>query len=147
MVPNAIGSMVKAYREGTRGITTSTNAPVFYGKEQLKPDFIDSVLRFTSFNPASIAGAREKLWSDRKIEMKYRDMKKDIYSKIKAYYSQPKAKRSRADWVDIMLEKKKFNERIKRRNLSRIVSPITNKSIKINLKRAFRPPKRERLRK
>jgi len=143
---NAIGSMIKSVREGTEGVTTTTNAPVFYGRKQLKPDLIDSVLRFASFNPASVAGPKERIWKDKKIESKYRSMKTDIYAKIKKYYLLPKSKRTKAKWVDILLEIRKFNERIKNRRLQRVASPITRKSIRAYVRRSFRPPKKERLR-
>jgi len=148
LVPmNAIGSMFKAVREGTEGVTTTTNAPVFYGREQLKPDLIDSVLRFASFNPASVAGPKEKIWKDKKIETKYRKMKTDVYAKIKRYHLLPRNKKTKAKWADILLEIKKFNERINKRGVGRLASPITRKSIKAYLRRSFRPPKKERQRK
>jgi hypothetical protein len=144
---NAVGSMIRSVREYREGATTRTHRPIFYGREQLKPDLIDSVMRFAAFNPASVAGPSEKMWSERKIERKYRERKTDIYAKITKFFLLPPEKRTKARWVDILTDITEFNSRIADRELYRIVSPITPTSIKANLRRAFKPTKRERLRK
>jgi hypothetical protein len=146
-LPSALGSTFRAVRERTEGVTTRTNAPVFFGKKQLKADNIDAILRFLSFNPAKIAKAREKKWKERKLEYKYRDMRTDIYTKLKKFYLQPKAKRKKDKYLDILQDIRQYNERVKSRELTRFIPLITKQSIKSNLKRSFRPDKKERRRK
>jgi hypothetical protein len=146
ILPAALKLPIQATREYSQGVTTRTHAPVFYGREPLRPDTTESLIRFLSFNPARVAGIKEQQWKERRIEQKYRDMKTDIYSKIRKYYGMPPGKRSKSKWADILDEISEFNERIKNRKLRRLVSPITYRSIKSNLKRSFRPKKKERLR-
>jgi hypothetical protein len=142
----AAGSMVRSVREYTQGVTTKRGAPVFYGNRQLQPDLIDSVLRFAAFNPANIAGKREKQWKEKRIAQKYKDRKHDIYSKMIRFYTLPLEKRTKAKWIDIQFEIMEFNATIRDRGLFRLVPPITEKSIKASLARSFRPSKRERQR-
>lgn len=65
MLPHFAGAAMKSIREGTEGLTTRSGAPVFYGREPLVADTVDSVYRFMSFNPARIARVREKQWHER----------------------------------------------------------------------------------
>lgn len=143
IAPLAIAAPIKAYREATEGLTTRTNAPIFYGNKQAKADMSEAILRALSFNPAGIAKIREQRWSETQQEQKYRDMSRDIYSKIKKFMLQPIQDRDKADWFDILEDIREYNERIKRMRLIGIVPFITEKSIKINIKRSFRPSKKE----
>jgi len=100
-----------------------------------------------SFNPAAIAEKRETQWSERKIEEKYREQKKTLYSKLRAFYGLPADKRNKADIADILADIAEFNKRVISRKLHlKGISPITSKSIKTNMRISFRPSKRERLR-
>jgi len=145
-LPLFMAGIVKAYRETTEGVTTRNNAPVFWGNEPLLPETIDALYRALSFNPARIAGIREKQWKERRIEQKYREMRTDIYAKIKRFYLRPLSERSKADWLDIIAEIQDYNEAVRAHGLERLAPLITRKSIRNNIRRAFRPPKRERLR-
>ena len=140
---NAAASMMKAVRE-SKGVTTGTDTPVFYGNEPLKASTLDSIIRFFSFNPASLSTKREKQWKEKKVSYAYRDRSTDIYAKIKRFYSLPANERSRDRWADILADIEEFNERALRAMV--YVPRIDNKSIKRNLKRISKPPKRERLR-
>ncbi len=145
MSPNFIGSGIKAWRETTTGVTTSSNAPLFYGRDPVKLDWIEAFYRTLSFNPARIAKIREKQWKERSVERKMSELRYDIYARIKSYYNQPKSKRSKTSYLDILEEIRTYNALVKRGGKPYPV--ITHKSIKNNLRRAFRPSKRERLRK
>ncbi|HDM75396.1 MAG TPA: PLxRFG domain-containing protein, partial [Deltaproteobacteria bacterium] len=79
--PLAIAGPIKAYREATEGLTTRTNAPIFYGRERVKADTTDAILRALSFNPARIAKIREQKWAERQQESKYTGLRTEIYSK------------------------------------------------------------------
>ncbi|MCG7851920.1 MAG: hypothetical protein MIO92_05305, partial [Methanosarcinaceae archaeon] len=148
ILPLFAGNVLKGIRESTEGVTTGSNAPVFYGKEPLVADTIDAILRSMSFNPSRIAAIREKQWSERKVEAKYREIRSDIYAKFKRFYLAPKKNRSKADYIDLLSEVRQYNARVKDRGLTAKGIPfITKQAIKNNLKRAFRPTKRERLRK
>jgi len=144
MSPNFIGSGIKAYRESTQGVTTNSNAPLFYGREVVKLDWTETMFRGLSFNPARIAKIRERQWKERKVEQNMAGLRHDIYARIKAFYNQPKVKRSKVRYLDILEEIRTYNTLVQRSGKPFPV--ITHKSIKNNLRRAFRPSKRERLR-
>jgi len=142
--PNFIGSGIKAYRESTQGVTTSSNAPLFYGREVVKLDGMETIIRGLTFNPARIAKIRERQWKERKVEQNMADLRHDIYARIKAFYNRPKEKRSKSRYMDILEEIRVYNVLVQRSGKPFPV--ITHKSIKNNLRRAFRPSRRERLR-
>lgn len=141
ILPSGFGNLIKANREYRDGITNTTNAPVFFGKEQLKPTLAETIFKGASFNPARISSIRETQWSEKQIDQKYSQKKADIYAKLKKFYSQPN--RTREKYLPIMEEIQEFNNKTKRYQW---ISPITSKSIKRYLRRTLRPSKRERLR-
>jgi hypothetical protein len=143
--PTGIGNLARAYRESTEGVTTRTNAPVFYGRKQLKPLPVETFYRALSLNPARMAGIREKQWKERVISYKYSDERKDIYAKLKKFFLLPAHKRDKAEYAKILAEIYKYNERA-RGKLDSSIPLITPKSIKQNIKRSMKPTKRERLR-
>jgi len=146
ILPLALSAPMKAYREKTEGVTTKKNAPVFYGDEQLKADYMDALYRALSFNPSRMAGIREKQWKEKKLYYKYQDMRSDIYSKLKRFYLSAPGDRDKGRYVDILNEIREYNARVKDRGLSNVVPMITDKSIKASVGRSFKPSKRERTR-
>lgn len=147
ILPLFAGNVLKGWREGTEGITTGSNAPVFYGREPLVADTVDAILRMLSFNPSGIATIRERQWKERQIEFKYRKLSSDIYAKFKKFYLGDKKDRTKANYIDLISEVRQYNARVKGRGLvERGIPLISKRSIETNLRRAFRPNKRERLR-
>ena len=134
--------MIKAFRERNEGVTTRTNSPVFYGKEPLRLTPAEAFYRTLSFNPARVAGIREKQWKERRIEYDYRARRRDIYAKLKRFYLKPAKERSKIEYARIVAEIREYNERARRAGQS--IPVITSSSIKSNIRRAFRPSKRER---
>jgi hypothetical protein len=118
---------------------------VFYGKEQLKASPVEAFYRGFGFNPARMAGVREKQWKERKISYKYSDERREIYAKLKKFFLQPAHKRDRAEYAKILAEIQRYNARA-RGKLDSSIPLITPKSIKQNIKRSMKPGKRERLR-
>jgi hypothetical protein len=108
IAPNALGNISKGMREYTEGLTTKTNAPIFYEDEPLKADEIDAMLRILSFNPAKISRARAIMWSQKKRERFYREQKTEIYARMKRFYL--KKKRKKSDWLKIVALVESFNE-------------------------------------
>lgn len=147
MLPLFLGNMMKAHREYTEGVTTKTNAPVFYGREQIKLDTIGAIFRFLSFNPVQIAGKREKQWKESQLERKYQSKKTDIYAKLKRYFLKPANQRNKAEYIDLMTEIRIYNQTIIDNGLWPAMSIITATSTRNNIKRSFKPKKKERLRK
>jgi len=138
IAPTAIGSMSKAWRENTEGVTTGNYGSVFYGDEPLKADTFDAALRFLSFNPAKISGIREKQWNEREVAEKYQSRKREIYAKIKRLHIQGKE-----ITPELMKEIATYNERVIGSGRGDI-KPITPKGIRRMLKTANTPSKFER---
>jgi len=145
ILPLALGNPLKAVREYREGVTTRTNAPVFYGAKPLKADMVDALLRFASFNPARIAGIRERQWSTKKIASKYWDMRSDISRLINRWMLMPGGDSKRAAWVDILAMITEYNTRLQHMGHLNIPA-ITGKNINANLRNANRPSKSERAR-
>ena len=108
IVPNAFGNISKGIREYTEGVTTKSNAPVFYEDEPLKADEIDAMLRIFSFNPAKISEARAKLWSEKKRKVIYQSQRSEIYARIKRFYL--KRNRKKSDWMKIVALVESYND-------------------------------------
>jgi hypothetical protein len=143
MLPLFLKAPVKAVREYTEGLTTKTNAPIYYGTKRAKANELETILRFLSFNPAGIAKIREQRWRESQVERRYTQRRQDIYSKLKKYFLQDPEDKSRQDYLDILLEIHEYNQRIIRKGLVGIVPLITKESIETNIKRSFRPQKKE----
>ena len=146
VLPNAVGTMIRANRERTEGVTRYDNSPIFYGTEPLRASVWETILRAASFNPARLAAAREKQWHEYQVESQYNEMRRNIYARVKRFYMLPAVERTPARWgEDVLPWIADYNERVKRSKLPGL-SLITSKSIKSVLKRAFTPDKREKLR-
>jgi hypothetical protein len=143
IAPLALAGPVKAYREATEGLTTRTNTPIFYGRDRVKADMTDAILRALAFNPAAISKIREQRWSETQQDMRYTEMRTGIYSKIKKFMLKPVEDRGKGEWADVVEDIREYNERIKRMQLTGIVPFITDKSIHTNIQRSFKPTKKE----
>lgn len=126
ILPLALGNPLKGYREMTEGVTTKSNAPVFFDGKPLKADVIDTFLRALSFNPSRIAGAREKIYGDSVQKTAMSERKSAIYAKVK------KARMNGDDMEDITIEIAAYNQRAKHEG----GSLITSKSLRSVLKRS-----------
>lgn len=140
MLPTGIGSMSKAVREHTEGVTTGNYGQVFYGNEPLKSDAFDAALRFFSFNPARLSGIREQQWNEKEVAAKYAERKKEIYANIKRLQIQGKG-----ITPEINKEIVRYNELVKGSGRDDI-KPITPKNISMMLKLNSRASKFERSR-
>lgn len=141
LLPTAFGSMFKATREATEGVSTGSYSPVFYGDEPIKADGLDATLRFFSFNPARISGIREKQWHEKKVARKFQDRRNDINTLIKRYYLYGKG-----DIAHILKEIQRYNELVIYSG-RRDVRPINPRGqVRRIVRRARRPNRTERLR-
>jgi len=142
VMPTGVGNLFRAYRESTEGLTTRTNRPLFYGSQPVKLDKTETFLRAISLYPSRVAAIREKQWKEYKTERKYQEKRADIYARIKKFYLS--SSRDPETWIEILAEIEVYNERA--RSLGPHISMITRKSISMNLKRSFKPSRKERLR-
>ena len=142
MLPTGFGNLIRAYRESTEGLTTKGNRPVFYGNQQVKTEGFETFLRAISLYPSRVAAIREKQYKEYQIESKYTEKRADIYARIKKFYLS--SDRSKSKWLEILAEIQAYND--KARSVGPHITIITGKSIKSNLKRSFKPSRRERMR-
>ena len=144
MVPLAAQSAMKGVREYRQGLTTSSNMPIFWGNERATANQSDMWLRIFGFNPARVAKMKEVQWHDRLAAEKMREKSSEILSRARAYMLRPPEDRTKADWLSILEDIADYNAIAKTTRLG--ITPITEKRLRANLKRAFKPPKRERTR-
>lgn len=140
ILPAALASPVKAYREATEGITNTRNAPVFFGREQLKLSPAGAVIRGLGFNPADISEKREIIWQDKKGAARFADRRSDIYARYRLWILNGRPQ----DEADKLIEEIiAYNQAVKasgRRDLPQ----ITGKSLKAAISRSFSPSRREK---
>ena len=145
IAPYAVSAPMKAIRESTAGVTSKSNAPLFYGNEQIKLRPHEAVLRMFSFQPARTGAIREKQWSERVVKTNYDNKKHDMTNRIRAYWTQKPEKRTKAKLMDIMEDVYKLNAEIIALGDSNI-TPITQESIVRAMKSTIVPPRKERMR-
>ncbi|HBJ74820.1 MAG TPA: hypothetical protein DDY86_04725 [Syntrophaceae bacterium] len=145
MLPTGFGNVIRAYRESTEGLTTRTGRPVFYGREQVKTEGIETFFRAISLYPQRVATIREKQYKEFKTEAKYSEKREDINARIKKFYLLPLAERTKVKWLDILAEIQGYNEAAEK--VGPHIPRISAKSIQAMLKRSFKPSKKEMLRK
>jgi N12 class adenine-specific DNA methylase len=146
ITPSFIGSGIKGVRESTQGITTKSGDPVFFGNKQLKGDLKTGITRGLGFNPIKISKPREVQWNETTLKRQYTERKRKLYNRIIKHFAQPGKDRNASEWQNIIFDIKKFNARVYGNAIDRFVPPITERTIKNRIKRAFRPRKSERLR-
>lgn len=144
MSPKFTANVFRAWREYHQGLTTNSNAPIFYGKERVKLDLTEAILRGLSFNPARIATIREKQFKEAMLADKYSQARNDIMARMKAFYLTPKEKRDPDAYVDILNDIRAYNNRVKTKGLP--LPYITGQSIQNTIRRSFKPSRQERQR-
>lgn len=147
MAPAAFANISKGLRESGEGVTTRSGNPVYFGKEQLKGDTLDMILRFLSFNPTGIAKAKEIQWNEYKVIDRYKRHKADLYKRMRKLYMDPPEERDRAGFVELYADMRDFNTEVRDKGIQRLVSPINRLSIRAALRRFGKPSKQERMRK
>lgn len=144
-LPSAFGSVVKAIRESTEGVTTESYGSVYYGADPLKVSGVESYLRALSFSTADITGKRQQQWSERKVKDKYTEQRADINREIKRLFLQHDYNPPDMEWAGILVKIDKYNDKVIGLNRPDI-TPITAQSIRAMLKRNARASKFERMR-
>lgn len=143
VMPRAVGTVMQGYREYTEGVTTKKGAPVFSGREQIKENFLDALLKSLSFNPARIQRMKDIERSEKLTEFEYRDRRSAINSKFLEFFLRKPEDRSKVDLVDLIDQLKSYNERIRDRGLAGVEPMITSESLKMYISKNMKPSKRE----
>ena len=145
LLPSAIGSVAKAVRESTEGVTTEGYGSIYYGAEPLKISGVDRYLRALSFAPADITAKRQQQWSELKIKKKYDERRKDIYARIRHAYVQNDGYVPYDDMASFSPEIDKYNDAV-RNSMRPDIPLIDGNSIEQMLKNNARPSRLERSR-
>jgi hypothetical protein len=140
LLPTAVGSAIKAVREGREGLTTGSYSPVFYGDEPLKASTPEQFIRALSFNPSRISGIREKQWHEKQVAAKYNKRRAEVVEKFKRYYIFDDG-----NYQELMVEYRRYNEMVKGSGRNDITL-LSRQSIKRAVARAKKPNRTERLR-
>ena len=139
IAPRALASPMKAWREYSEGLTTRSNAPVFFGDEPVKATTLDAMIRALSFTPSRITRMRDIQWSERERGQRAFEERQSIHSKIKRFYLLPEQKRDLAKWEKIVEDIAAYNDWAAKHNMT----PITHSAIRANLRRSFKASKKE----
>ena len=142
LLPRVAASPLRGFREASEGVTSRNNQPLYYGDERLRASFTDAVLRSLSFNPAGISSKREEQWKERVVENRYRDMRTDIYAKMRRWALND---RSKGGWADILVDVEQYNARVRQSRFESIPF-ITESGIKTQMKKMNSLSKREKIR-
>lgn len=139
-LPVAIGTAIKAAREGSEGVSTGSYSPVFYGSEPIKADGLDTTLRAFGFNPSGISAKREQQYKEKLVARDYAKRREEINSLAKKIYIFGKG-----DVGDLWREVREYNDLVLASG--RVDVPMVSaRTIKEMLKRNMRPNRLERAR-
>ena len=143
IMPRAVGTVMQGVREGTEGLTTKTNAPVFFGREQIKGDFVDTILRSLSFNPARIQKMKDIEWAEKQVSQDYTQMRSGIESQFLKFFLLPEAERDKMKMVDLIDQVHQYNSKVQSHGLTGVEPMITSTSLRTYIQRNLRPSKKE----
>jgi hypothetical protein len=141
-LPRAAGTIIQAAREGSGGVTTKRNAPLWHGDEQIKPSGYDTLLRIMSLNPAHTQKLKDKNYSEKQVDNYYKDWRAEINSKVRAFASKPTKERTKGNWLSIYEEIQEYN--IQAHNRKADVPLVTSKTINMMLKKQSKPPSKKK---
>jgi len=143
--PRILAGPIRQMREASEGVTARNNQPLFYKNEQIKPTTSERWIRGFGFNPARTSAMSEEQWNERTSERGFSDRRGDIYAKIRRFYLTPRNERSMDDWDEIMEMIENYNAQV-RKNRNKAIPFITDKSIRSQIKRMSKAPRKERIR-
>ena len=141
-LPRAAGTIIQAAREGSGGVTTKRNAPLWHGDEQIKPSGYDTLLRIMSLNPAHTQKLKDKNYSEKQVDNYYKDWRAEINSKVRAFASKPTKERTKGNWLSIYEEIQEYN--LQAHNRKADVPLVTSKTINMMLKKQSKPPSKKK---
>jgi len=144
-LPLAAANVLKSYREYNEGITARNNTPIFFGREPVRANTYDAVLRLVSLNPARIARIREKQYFETLTAQDMQETRSEIYSRFRRYFLASPPQRSKDQYLDLLREVREYNQQV--RLLGRRDIPyITKESLQAAVRKVSVPPRKERLR-
>ncbi len=145
ILPRVAGTVMQGYREATEGVTTKTNAPVFFGREQIKENFVDAFLKSLSFNPARIQRMKDIERAEKEVWRDYKDRRSSIESQFLKFYLQPEPDRDKNNMIGMIDQVKRYNERVKSHGLAGVEPMITGDSLRTYIRNNLKPSKKEQI--
>ena len=107
--PNALGSVLRATREATEGLTTEGYAPKYSDGKAIKANFADTVTRSLSFNPTRLATITDKIWAKKQVKAEYTTQRVNIKRRINRYLLG--GSKNREEWSAILGDIRQYNDR------------------------------------
>lgn len=145
VLPMGFGNPIKAVREKAEGVTSGGYSPIYYGDQPVKGDSVDAILRFFSFNPASLSTIREKQWHENQVAGKYKARQDEIYDRFRRMLVQNNFQIDPEVMPEIEKEVQRYNELVVGSGRQDIPL-IKTKSMQGVWRRALIPNTKERMR-
>ena len=142
--PSSIGTVFKAHREATEGVTDKNLSPRFYGTEPIKADLGEAITRGFGFSPSRLAAISERQWSETKVEREYAKERTRIKRGIHKMLSADR--KSKEEWASVLKEVREYNARASEVYEKYHLPFITDTWIRSAVRSYYTPDKRERLR-
>jgi hypothetical protein len=142
ILPNAVAGPARAYRESTEGMTTTGNAPRFFGDQQVKLTGFEAAMRALSFNPARIAVIQDIQRGEYKAKELLTKQRSEIYSRARrAIINQ-----DQDEYADVLARMNRYNLAINGNDRYDGYPELTWKKIMQNARKAQKPSKLEKSR-
>jgi len=145
LLPTAVGSIVKGYREWDEGVTDKVYKPIFYGSDKLKGSPTDFALRVLAFNPGSISGVRQKQWRENQVRLEYQKERAGILEGFNHALVNIN-NTNNTDFADLYRRITEYNNDVSGADPKYQVPYITSKWLVSSLKRSQKPDKYEKQR-
>ena len=139
LLPTGLANPIRAAREATEGVSTKNNRRVWddQGRPYV-PDKGSTAARVLGFRSAKQAVLSERTWEGHRQQADFSKKRDAIYEKYRAFLLSPT---DRSAYNEIVRAVQDYN-----RQAVGVpgVSPITNKSLRTQVKRMMQPTRRER---
>lgn len=139
-LPNSLAGPIRAYRESTEGMTTSSNAPRFFGDQQVKLTGYEAAMRAFSFNPSRIAVIQDIQRGEYKAKEMLAKQRAEIYARARrAILTQ-----NQDEYADVLARMNQYNMAVKGNDRYEGYPLLTWKKILLNVRKSQKPSKLER---
>jgi len=144
-LPTGIGNVLRAAREGSRGVTTERGKPVWTEEgKQFKPSTGQTAMRALGFRSSEQATITERTQEAKKVEQRFTDKRSEIYEAYRAWLGNPDKKPG--DFKEIFEKIKDYNQKVIDKKLRKEVPLINAMSLRSQAKSVTKPTTKERLR-
>jgi hypothetical protein len=122
-------NVIRSFREASEGVTDRAGRKrKDINDEYIEPDTGDTALRFLGFNPVGISEKTDRVWSEKKVQQKYSDMRKDMMSEYRDIVNDGTPE----DLADLVERIEEYNAKVRRskRNIPFIDETMLKNALK-----------------